>query len=59
MYKVQFFDNELDNWFTLDVYHLKKEAKDAVRDFKVADKKEGLKLKYRIVKLTIKQEVVK
>ena len=58
-YEVQFFDDNIDEWNTGDVFWSKKEAKDAVRDYKKFDKKVGMKFKYRIVKLIIKKEIVK
>lgn len=59
MYEVQFFDDCISNWIKMDEFESKKEAKCVIRDSKMFDKEEGLKLKYRIVKLTIKKEVVK
>ena len=48
------------DWYTLDEgIKSKKEARCFVRDCKEFDKENGLKIKYRIVKQTIKQEVVK
>jgi hypothetical protein len=37
----------------------KKEAKDMVRDCKKFDREDGVTFEYRIVKLTIKKEVMK
>lgn len=59
-YEVQSYSDRIDDWFTLDGgIRSKKEAKSFVSDCKRYDKKEGLKIKYRIIKLTIKEEVVK
>lgn len=59
-YEVQFRDDTLiDEWQSADVYYRKKDAKDAVRDFRKFDKEVDITVKYRIVKLTIKKEVVK
>lgn len=59
-YKVQLFDNSIDDWYTLDSgIKSKKEAKSIVHDCEMFDKEDGLKSKYRIVKQTIKTEVVK
>lgn len=58
-YEVQSYDNDTGEWYTLDVFELKKEAKTVIRDCKYIDEENGLKLKYRIVKLIIKREVVK
>lgn len=59
-YEVQSYDDHIDDWYTLDSgIKLKKEAESFVRDCKKYDKESGLKFKYRIVKLTIKKEVVK
>lgn len=59
-YEVQSYDDCFDDWYKLDsCIKSKKEAKSFVRDCKCFDKREGLKIKYRIVKLTIKKEVVK
>lgn len=59
-YEVQFFDDtHIDEWQSADVYYRKKDAKDAVRDFRKFDKEVDITVKYRIVKLTIKKEVVK
>lgn len=58
-YEVQSYDDRIDEWYTLDSnIELKKEARLFVRDCKDFDKKQGLKIKYRIVKLTIKKEIV-
>lgn len=60
LYKVQFYDDCIDDWYTLDLnITSKKKVKCIMSDIKKFDKEEGLKLEYRIVKLTIKQEVVK
>jgi hypothetical protein len=59
-YEVQSYDDRIDEWYPLDSnIELKKEAKCFVRDCMNFDKEQGLKLKYRIVKLTIKKEIVK
>lgn len=58
-YDIQFFYDGIDDWDSLNVVETKKEAKDTVRDCKRLDKKDGVKLKYRIIKLTIKKEVIK
>jgi hypothetical protein len=58
-YDVQFFDDYIPAWINIDVSESKKEAKCFVRDYKKFDKEDGLKFKYRIIKLTIKKEVVK
>jgi hypothetical protein len=58
-YEVQFFDGNIDEWNSADVYWRKKDAKDAVREFRKFDKEVDIPMKYRIVKLTIKKEVVK
>lgn len=58
-YEIQSFD-DIDEWYTIDEgIKTKKEAKLFVRDCKDWDKRKGLKIKYRIVKLTIKKEIVK
>lgn len=58
-YEIQCFD-DIDEWYTVGVgIKTKKEAKLFVRDTKDWDKTRGLKIKYRIVKLTIKKEIVK
>jgi hypothetical protein len=60
MYEVQYYNDRIDDWDTADeAITSKKEAKSIVRFFKHCDKEEGIKFKYRIVKLTIKSEVVK
>jgi hypothetical protein len=59
-YEVQSYDDSFGDWYTLDEgIESKKEAKCFVRDCKKYDKESGLKIKYRIVKHTIKKEVVK
>lgn len=58
-YDVQFFDDCIPAWVKMDEFESKKEAKSIVRDCKKFDKEDGLKLKYRIVKLTIKKEIIK
>ena len=59
-YEVQSYDDLIDVWYTLDSrIKSKKEAKAFVRDCKSNDKVEGLKIKYRIIKLTINKEIVK
>lgn len=59
-YEVQSYDDRIDDWYPLDSgIELKKEAKCFVRDCKNFDKEKGLKIKYRIVKLTVKKEIVK
>jgi hypothetical protein len=58
-YEVQYSDDRTDEWRPIGVYYRKKDAKDAVRDFMFADLLHGMTLNYRIVKLTIKKEVVK
>ena len=59
-YAVQSYDDRIDDWYTLDSgIKSKNEAKLFVSDCKKFDKENGLKIKYRIVKQTIKQEVVK
>jgi hypothetical protein len=59
-YEVQFYDDCIDDWCILDSgIELKKEAKSIVHDCKMFDKEDGLKIKYRILKLTIKKEIVK
>ena len=59
-YEVQAYDDFMDDWYTLDEgIKTKKEARLFVLDCKDFDKENGLKLKYRIVKLTIKKEIVK
>ena len=60
LYDIQSYDNRMDDWYTLDGgIESKKEAKNTVHDYKKFDKKEGLKLRYRIIKCTIKKELVK
>jgi hypothetical protein len=59
-YEVQSYGDHIDEWYPLDSnIELKEEAKSFVRDCMNFDKEQGLKLKYRIVKLTIKKEIVK
>jgi hypothetical protein len=59
-YEVQSYDDRIGDWYTLDEgIRLKKEARYFVLDCKDFDKEQGLKIKYRIVKLTIKKEVIK
>jgi hypothetical protein len=59
-YEVQSYDDNFGEWYTLDEgIKSKKEARLFVRDCMNFDKEQGLKLKYRIVKLTIKKEIVK
>lgn len=57
-YEVQFLDDCIDEWNTLDVFESKKEAKCARRDYRRFDKMESITVKYRIIKLTIIKEVV-
>lgn len=58
-YEIQCFD-DIYEWYTVGVgIKTKKEAKLFVRDTKDWDKVRGLKIKYRIVKITIKKEIVK
>jgi hypothetical protein len=59
-YEVQSYDDHIGDWDTADSgIKSKKEARLFVRDCKDFDKEHGLKLKYRIVKLTIKKEIIK
>jgi hypothetical protein len=58
-YEVQSASDHPIKWWTMCVFHRKKDAKDAMRDLILADLQHGLTLKYRILKLTIKKEVVK
>jgi hypothetical protein len=58
-YEVQFFDDYIPAWINIDVSESKNEAKSIVSDYKKIDKADGRKFKYRIIKLTIKKEVVK
>jgi hypothetical protein len=58
MYEVQYSDETFD-WDTVDVFYRIKEAKGAILDFMKEDEELGLTYKYRIVKLTIKKEIVK
>lgn len=59
-YEVQSYDDNIGDWYTLDEgIKSRREARCFVRDCKDFDKEQGLKLKYRIAKLTIKKEVVK
>ena len=59
-YEVQSYDDRYDDWLTVDSgIKSKDEAKLFVSDCKKSDKQEGLKIKYRIIKLTIKKEIVK
>lgn len=57
-FEVQSYDEFLKVWFEADTYHRKKDAKIAIRDFQLRDGEHGLVIKYRILKLTIKKEVV-
>lgn len=55
-YEVQFCNYGLDDWHVLSKnIESKKKAKDIVRDCKAF----GVEFKYRILKLTIKKEIVK
>jgi hypothetical protein len=45
-------------WDTLAVFKTKQEAKNRLRRFKQSDKIMGIKEKYRIVKVTVKKEVL-
>lgn len=59
-YEVQSYDDRMDDWYTLDSgIKSKKEARCFVLDCKDSDREAGWKIKYRIVKLTIKKEIVK
>lgn len=59
-YEVQYYDDRIGDWDTADSgIKSKKEAILFVRDCKDSDKQQGLKLKYQIVKLTIKKEIIK
>jgi hypothetical protein len=66
-YEVQSFDDReginewrtlMGPWDTLAVFKTKQEAEKALRRFKRVDKIMDIKEKYRIVKITIKKEVL-
>jgi hypothetical protein len=57
---VQYFINRFNKWAPLVCqYSRKKDAKDALRNCEKIDKEVDKTFKYRIVKLTIKKEIVK
>lgn len=56
-YILQWWDKYYDRWQDIK-YPSLKVAKQGMASMKVLDKKDGVKLKYRIVKETWKQEVV-
>jgi hypothetical protein len=58
-YEVQFFDDYIPAWIKMDEVESKNEAKSIVSDYKKIDKEDGRKFNYRILKLTIKKEIVK
>lgn len=59
-YEVQYFNDRFNKWEPFVCkYCRKKDAKDALRDFILTDLQHGQTYRYRILKLTIKKEVVK
>lgn len=58
MYEVQFFDEENKIWDYFGRYTSKESAKNNIETFTLMDNIDGVVYKYRIVKLTIKKEVV-
>ena len=56
-YILQWWDEYYDMWPDHRCYSLKEAIQDMAR-MKAFDKKDGVKLKYRIIKETTKQEVV-
>lgn len=56
-YILQWWDKYYDEWQDVK-YPSMKVAKQGMKSMKVLDRKDGVKTKYRIIKETIKQEVI-
>ena len=58
LYEVQFFDYVNKIWSFFGRFDSEKSAKNNLESFKLMDNIDGVVYQYRIVKLTIKKEVV-
>jgi hypothetical protein len=57
-YQIQFF-NEINNTWAYDLLYMnRKGAREQIKYYRSRDKRYGINGKYRILKLTIKKEVV-